>query len=155
MVILCFLQIWKKKWSTVCWGECSEFPNYRWPLLCGLARIWARQWPPLLVNVIAIPSWDLPSSQIPYSWPAEERKASSSSFADPPVVRLWPVRIRAAFEELLFYEIIISNNISSQGKKEKTSLYCRKFLTPSLNFFFPVHAKTRLISGKSEALRHW
>lgn len=155
MVILCFLQIWKKN------GAQSVEENARSSQIIGghYCAVWHAFGPDngrhYSVNVIAIPSWDLPSSQIPYSWPAEERKASSSSFADPPVVRLWPVRIRAAFEELLFYEIIISNNISSQGKKEKTSLYCRKFLTPSLNFFFPVHAKTRLISGKSEALRHW
>ena len=93
--------------------------NYSWPLSRGLARIWARQWPPLLVNVITIlKPVDLPSypAHPPYSRPAEERKASSS-FADPPVVRSRPVRIRTAFEELLFYEIIIFNNITTLGEK--------------------------------------
>lgn len=113
--------------------------NYRRPLSCGRPRIWARQWPPPLVNVIGIRkarSLSLSRSRsrvfevTPVFTDSNRVGRKSSSYsADLSVVVSsagGPARLpsaRPAPEELLFYEIIISNNIA-QPRGEKGTRFC-------------------------------
>ncbi|EFN69342.1 hypothetical protein EAG_01082 [Camponotus floridanus] len=95
------------------------------PLSRGRLRIWARQWPPPLVNVIGIQKVRSPSLLRTGTGTnrQEPRRTKILLFYGQPVRRFvgrtCPDPRQCPKEELLFYEIIIFNNIARFDCEEK------------------------------------